>query len=68
MFNSPSKCNHIESQTKAPQTSNNSNLKIPTFKELIDAYNIVTENCYRIAKQNHNSKDCVRYLLKEIAN
>lgn len=43
MFNSPSKCNHIESQTKAPQTSNNSNLKIPTFKELIDAYNIVTE-------------------------
>ena len=42
--------------------------KIESYLDDENAYKIVTENCYKIAKQNHNSKDCVRYLLKEIAN
>ena len=30
------------------------------------AYNRVVEECYKIAKQSHNSKDCVRYMLKMV--
>ena len=30
------------------------------------AYNRVVEECYAIAKQSHNSKDCVRYMLKTV--
>ena len=33
-----------------------------------DAYftKYVVEECYKIAKQSHNSKDCVRYMLKTV--
>ena len=37
--------------------------KIESYLDDKDAYKTVTENCYRIAKQSHNSQDCVRYLL-----
>lgn len=37
--------------------------KIENYLDDKDAYKMITENCYNIAKQNHNSKDCVRYLL-----
>ena len=40
--------------------------KIESYLEDSDAYNIVVENCYNIAKQSHNSKDCVRYMLKVV--
>lgn len=40
--------------------------KIESYLEDKDAYNTVVENCYRIAKQSHNSKDCVRYMLKVV--
>ena len=30
------------------------------------AYSRVVEECYSIAKQSHNSKDCVRYMLKAV--
>lgn len=40
--------------------------KIESFLDDKDAYKTVTENCYNIAKQNHNSKDCVRYILKTL--
>lgn len=40
--------------------------KIESYLEDKDAYNTVVENCYNIAKQSHNSKDCVRYMLKEV--
>lgn len=30
------------------------------------AYSRVVEECYQIAKQSHNSKDCVRYMLKVV--
>lgn len=38
--------------------------KIESYLEDNDAYRRVTEECYKIAKQSHNSKDCVRYMLK----
>ncbi len=41
--------------------------KIEAYLEDKEAYNKVTEECYKIAKQSHNSKDCVRYILKEIS-
>lgn len=40
--------------------------KIESYLEDKEAYNKVTEECYNIAKQSHNSKDCVRYMLKTI--
>ena len=38
--------------------------KIESYLDDKEAYNTVVENCYKIAKQSHNSKDCVRYMLK----
>ena len=40
--------------------------KIESYLEDKAAYNVITEKCYQIAKQNHNSKDCVRYMLKTV--
>ncbi len=40
--------------------------KIESFLYDKEAYKMITENCYKIAKQNHNSKDCVRYILKTV--
>lgn len=41
--------------------------KIESYLEDKEAYNRVVEECYQIAKRNHNSKDCTRYMLK-VAN
>ena len=38
--------------------------KIESYLEDNEAYKRIVENCYKIAKQSHNSKDCVRYMLK----
>ena len=38
--------------------------KIESYLEDDEAYKKVTEECYKIAHQSHNSKDCVRYMLK----
>ena len=38
--------------------------KIESYLEDREAYSQIVENCYRIAKQSHNSRDCVRYMLK----
>ncbi|MBE7711620.1 MAG: hypothetical protein E7Z92_05720 [Cyanobacteria bacterium SIG31] len=38
--------------------------KIENYLEDDEAYNKVVENCYNIAKVSHNSKNCVRYMLK----
>lgn len=40
--------------------------KIESYLEDPKAYKRVVDNCYRIAKQSHNSKDCVRYMLKTV--
>ena len=40
--------------------------KIENYLEDSYAYNTITENCYKIAHKSHNSKDCVRYLLKQL--
>lgn len=40
--------------------------KIEDYLENKEAYNTVVEKCYNIAKQNHNSKDCVRFMLKTV--
>ena len=40
--------------------------KIESYLEDKAAYNVIVEKCYQIAKQNHNSKDCVRYMLKTV--
>lgn len=40
--------------------------KTESYLEDQEAYNRVTEECYKIAKQSHNSKDCVRYILKTV--
>ncbi len=40
--------------------------KIEAYLENKDAYKKVVENCYDIAHKNHNSKDCVRYMLKVV--
>ena len=37
--------------------------KIESYLEDKNAYQIVVNNCYKIAKNNHNSKDCVKYML-----
>lgn len=41
--------------------------KIESYLEDTEAYNKVVENCYQIASKYHNSKDCVRYILKNIS-
>ena len=40
--------------------------KIENYLEDQEAYKTVTENCYEIAKQSHNSKNSVRYMLKVV--
>ena len=40
--------------------------KIECYLEDKEAYKRVTEECYKIASQCHNSKDCVRYMLKSV--
>lgn len=40
--------------------------KIESYLEDKEAYKRVTEECYRIACRSHNSKDCVRYMLKSV--
>ena len=40
--------------------------KIEGYLDDNEAYNTIVENCYNIAKYNHNSKDCVRYMLKTV--
>ena len=40
--------------------------KIECYLENKEAYDMVVNNCYNIAKQSHNSKDCVRYMLKMV--
>jgi len=40
--------------------------KIESYLEDEEAYNKVVDECYKIAKQSHNSKDCVRYMLKMV--
>jgi hypothetical protein len=40
--------------------------KIENYLEDKDAYRQVVEGCYNIALRNHNSKDCVRFMLKTI--
>ena len=40
--------------------------KIENYLDDKEAYKTVTENCYRIAKESHNSNDCVRYLLQQL--
>lgn len=40
--------------------------KIESYLNDEEAYNTIVENCYRIAKRTHNSKDCVRYMLKTV--
>ena len=37
--------------------------KIESYLEDREAYSQIVENCYRIAKLSHNSRDCVRYML-----
>lgn len=37
--------------------------KIECYLEDYEAYKTVVESCYRIAKNNHNSQDCVNYML-----
>ena len=38
--------------------------KIESYLEDSEAYKIVTNACYNIAKNCHNSKDSARYMLK----
>ena len=40
--------------------------KIENYLEDEEAYEKVTEECYKIAFQNHNSESCVRYILKTV--
>ena len=40
--------------------------KIENYLEDKDPYKKVVENCYNIAKLQHNSKDCVRFMLKTV--
>lgn len=42
--------------------------KIESYLEDMEAYKRVTEECWKIAKQSHNSKDCTRYMLKIVEN
>ena len=41
--------------------------KIESYLEDDEAYKKVTDECYKIAKNSHNSKDCVRYILKVVS-
>ncbi len=41
--------------------------KIESYLEDEEAYKKVTDECYKIAKTSHNSKDCVRYILKVVS-
>ncbi len=38
--------------------------KIESYLDDKEAYRLVTEECWKIAKQSHNSRDCTRYMLK----
>jgi len=38
--------------------------KIEAYLDDTEAYNKIVTDCYKIAKQNHNSKACVKYMLK----
>ena len=40
--------------------------KIESYLEDKEAYDKIVESCYSIAKQSHNSKDSVRYMLKMV--
>ena len=40
--------------------------KIESYLEDKNAYNTIVENCYKIAKKSHNSKDCVRFMLETV--
>ena len=40
--------------------------KIENYLDDKEAYKRVVENCYNIAKNQHNSKDCVRFMLKTV--
>ena len=40
--------------------------KIESYLEDKEAYKLVTDECWKIAKQCHNSKDCTRYMLKVV--
>jgi spore maturation protein CgeB len=40
--------------------------KIESYLQDKDAYDKVVDGCYKIAKSNHNSKDCVRYMLNTV--
>ena len=40
--------------------------KIESYIQDSSAYEKVVENCYEIAKNNHNSKSCVRFMLKTV--
>ena len=40
--------------------------KIESYLEDKEAYDQVVNSCYNIARQSHNSKDCVRYMLKVV--
>ena len=41
--------------------------KIESYLEDAEAYKKVTDECYKIAQNSHNSKDCVRYILKVVS-
>ena len=38
--------------------------KVESYLEDRIAYELIVDNCYNIAKHNHNSKDCVKYMLQ----
>ena len=40
--------------------------KIESYLVDQDAYRKVTEICWQVAKNSHNSKDCVRYMLSTV--
>ena len=40
--------------------------KIESYLDDKEAYQTVVENCYNIANLSHNSKDCVRFMLKTV--
>ena len=42
--------------------------KIESYLDDKEAYSLITENCYNIAKLGHNSKDCVQYILSIVEN
>lgn len=42
--------------------------KIESYLEDKNAYNKIVNECYNIAKHSHNSKDCVRYMIKTVGN